>query len=79
MNVSCRWQDRVGTYTSFSGEVSDYSPYALVDARIQWEARRYTLYAEANNLLDNCSYVDFGNVEQPGLWLIGGIKIRLKP
>ena len=79
MNVSCRWQDRVGTYTSFSGEVSDYSPYALVDARIQWEARRYTLYAEANNLLDNRSYVDFGNVEQPGLWLIGGIKIRLKP
>ena len=77
MSLSCRWQERVGSYTSFRGEVCDYSPYALVDARMQWEAPRYTLFAEANNLLDNRSYVDYGNVQQPGLWLIAGVKIRL--
>ena len=72
-----RWQDRYGTYTDFAGRVCDYRPYALVDARIYWTASRYTLYAEANNLLDNRRYVDFGNVPQPGLWLIGGIKFTL--
>ena len=77
MGLSCRWQDRVGSYTNFSDEICDYRPYALVDARVQWEAPRYTLYVEANNLLDNRSYVDFGNVQQPGLWLIGGVKIQL--
>jgi iron complex outermembrane receptor protein len=77
MGLSCRWQDRVGSYTNFSDEICDYRHYSLVDARVQWEAPRYTLYVEANNLLDNRSYVDFGNVQQPGLWLIGGVKIQL--
>ena len=74
--LNLRWQDRYGTYTDFEGQVNEYRPYALVDARLQWTAPRFTLYAEANNLLDNRSYVDFGNVPQPGLWLVGGITIH---
>ncbi len=77
LTLNARWQDRQGTYTDFKGHVNDYRPYALVDARLQWAAPRHTLYVEANNLLDNRSYVDYGNVPQPGLWLVGGIKLSV--
>ena len=77
MRLNCRWQDRVGAYTSFDGTLCDYRPYALVDARIQKKTQRYTVYVEANNLFDNRSYVDFGNVQQPGLWVVTGLKLYL--
>jgi iron complex outermembrane receptor protein len=71
-----RWQDRVGTYTDFQGAVHDYKPFGLMDARLSWNARTYSVYAEANNLLDNHNYVDYGNVPQPGCWFIVGCKLR---
>ena len=74
LTLSYRWQDRMGKYTTFTGDVCDYKPFALVDARLQWQTPRYTLYAEANNLFDNRHYVDFGNVPQPGIWFIAGLK-----
>ena len=77
MRLNFRWQDRVGAYTSFDGTLCDYRPYALVDARIQKQTQRYMVYVEANNLFDNRSYVDFGNVQQPGLWVVTGLKIYL--
>lgn len=68
-----RWQDRVGTYTDFQNQVNDYRPFALVDARLCWkEDRKYMFYAEANNLLNNKDYVDYGNVPQPGAWIVVG-------
>ena len=77
LTLNARWQDRVGSYTTFSGDVCDYKPYALVDARLQWQTQRCTLYAEVNNLFDNRHYVDYGNVPQPGIWLVGGVKYHL--
>ena len=76
LGANLRWQDRVGQYTTFSGEVQDYKPYALVDARLTWHQPKYKLYLEANNLLDK-DYVDYGHVEQPGRWIISGFQIRL--
>ena len=76
-HVGLRWQDRVGTYTTFEGTVEDYRPYALMDARLSWTSQRSTVYAEVNNLLDNRSYVDFGNVKQPGAWFVIGVRHRL--
>ena len=76
LGVNLRWQDRVGQYTDFDGKVNDYEPYALVDTRITWQEAKYKLYLEANNLLDT-SYHDYGLVEQPGRWIIAGIKISL--
>jgi iron complex outermembrane receptor protein len=66
-----RFQDRMGTYTDTSGQVQNYHPYSVVDARLTWQADAFTLYAEANNLL-NHHYVDYGNVPQPGIWLMAG-------
>ena len=75
-DVNMRWQDRVGQYTDFAGQVHDYEPYALIDARLAWTEPKWKVYVEANNLLDK-SYVDYGHVEQPGRWLIAGFSIQL--
>ena len=71
LGLDCRWQDRVGSYTDFDGQVYDYQPYAVVDARLTWTERMWKVYVEANNLLDT-NYRDFGLVEQPGRWIIAG-------
>ena len=76
LGVNFRWQDRVGQYTDFDGITHKYEPYALVDTRLTWQEPKYKLYLEANNLFDT-SYHDYGLVEQPGRWLIAGIKISL--
>ena len=76
LGVTCRWQDRVGSYTDFDSCVHDYQPYFLTDARLTWKQRQWKVYLEANNLFD-VSYHDYGLVEQPGRWIIGGVAISL--
>jgi iron complex outermembrane receptor protein len=34
------------------------------------------LYLEANNLFDK-TYVDYGNVPQPGVWVVAGFAIKI--
>ena len=74
--IYLRWQDRVGSYTDFSGAVCDYRPFALVDARLSWNETAYSLYAEVNNVLNKRNYVDYGNVPQPGTWVVVGYRFR---
>ncbi len=80
LNVSYRWQDRVGNYEAFEvgrslGQRS-YEPYSLLDARLTWESARWRIFLEANNLL-NDRYFDHGNIPQPGLWLRTGLSFRI--
>ena len=75
-NLSYRMQDRTGTYTNADGEITDYKPYGIVDARLSWNADSFTLYVEANNLLDK-TYADFGHIAQPGRWWMAGFSIQL--
>ena len=72
LGINFRWQDRVGQYTDFDGIIQDYKPYFLTDARITWQQAKWKVYVEANNLFDT-DYRDFGNVPQPGRWLVAGI------
>ena len=76
LGASFRWQDRVGSYTDFDGNVCDYTPYTLVDTRLTWQEPTWKIYLEANNLFDT-HYHDYGLVPQPGRWIIGGFNIRL--
>ncbi len=76
LGMVVRWQDRIGSYTDFDGNVCDYRPYCLTDARLTWKMRTWKLYVEANNLF-NTSYHDYGLVEQPGRWLIAGLSLHL--
>ncbi len=76
LTLGYRWQDRMGQYTTIDGEVKDYRPYSVVDARLAWKKDTYSIYVEGNNLTSH-RYVDYGNVPQPGCWIISGLKVFL--
>ena len=76
LTVNYRWQDRMGSYTDTNGQIQSYHPYSIVDCRLAWNADTYSLYMEANNLFSK-KYVDYGNVPQPGTWLMAGFKYNL--
>ena len=73
LTLGYRWQDRMGQYTTIDGEVKDYHPYSVVDARLSWTKDSYSIYIEGDNLTGH-RYVDYGNVPQPGCWITGGLK-----
>ena len=73
LSVMYRFQDRMGSYTTVDGEVKNYHPYSVVDARLSWNADTYSIYIETNNLTSK-RYVDYGNVPQPGCWVMAGAR-----
>ena len=75
-SVKYRLQKRAGSYTTNEGVVMPYHTYDIVDTRLAWSTDSYSLYVEANNLLGR-HYVDYGNVQQPGTWLMIGAKYHL--
>lgn len=75
MSWDFRWQDRVGSYLS-EGKLVPYHPYAMLDAKLQWEAPRYQLYVQATNIT-NHRYYDLGSVPQPGIWIMAGARLKL--
>ena len=64
--LSYRWSDRTG---------SGNSSYGILDARLSWEGKRFTLYADADNVLDT-QYTDFSYIPQPGIWITGGFSLK---
>ena len=76
MSWDFRWQERVGSYIN-AGKLVPYRPYAMLDAKLQWDAPHYQLYVQATNLT-NRRYYDLGSVPQPGLWIMASMRIRLK-
>ncbi|HJD92711.1 TonB-dependent receptor plug domain-containing protein, partial [Bacteroides coprosuis] len=81
LNWAFRWQDRMGDYIDFGntnhpeGILTSYPSFALLDLKVQWTESKYTIFAEANNLLDR-TYFDLGNIPQPGFWFKTGIKCK---
>ncbi|MBR1652908.1 MAG: TonB-dependent receptor [Alloprevotella sp.] len=78
---SLRLQRREGAYLLYqggvsTGELTPYGTHAILDGRLQWRAPRYELFVEAQNLTAT-RYYDLGNVRQPGLFLLAGVKVRL--
>jgi iron complex outermembrane receptor protein len=79
-NWKLSYQDRNGTYTKWQGsnyglEVP-YTPVWLLDGRLYWQKRGTNIYLEGSNLL-NKRYVDYANVEQPGIWFKTGIIFQI--
>lgn len=75
MSWDFRWQERVGSYVS-DGKLIGYHPYAMLDAKMQWDSPRYQLFVQATNIT-NHRYYDLGSVPQPGIWVMAGARFRL--
>ena len=52
------------------------TPYSLLDAKLGYDFPHLNLYLRANNLL-NRTWYDFGDIPQPGLWLMVGVSCKL--
>lgn len=71
-----RWQDRVGSYLS-GNKLVDYHPYAMLDAKLLWDATQYQIYVQATNIT-NHRYYDIAAVPQPGIWIMAGARLKLQ-
>ena len=76
-----RWQDRMGNYLLYengqsAGRFVPYNPYTILDLKLRWKTHLYELWAEGTNLT-NQTYYDLGNIPQPGLMIIGGVRVKL--
>lgn len=77
-NVSYRYNDRMGSYIDYNelhestGELVDYNPYSVIDAKLTYRVGAYQFYVEMNNIFD-VETIDLGNVPQPGRWISGGL------
>ena len=76
LTLKYRFQVRRGTFTDANGNVRGYAPYAVTDARASWNADAWKLYVEANNLFDK-TYYDFGQIPQPGIWVMAGLAVNV--
>ena len=76
VRIGYRYQDRMGSYTDTQGTVKNYHPYSVVDGKVTWKEDTFSIYIKGNNLTGH-RYVDYGNVPQPGAWMIAGVKIAL--
>lgn len=80
LTMKYRWQERTGTFARQGADgqalVSGFKPYGIVDARLAWNADKYKLFVEANNLF-NTTYYDFGSLKQPSIWVMAGASINI--
>lgn len=77
LGLNYRFQQRMGSYIDKENAKHDYAGYGVLDARLSWNAPRWSLYVAGNNLL-NKRYVDYGNVPQPGIWVMSGISVTIE-
>ncbi len=80
-NLSAFWSgsynERAGQYSDFTtGNLVDYSPYFMLNARLLWDTSHYAIFGDLNNIL-NEKYADFGGLIQPGININLGVRIKL--
>ena len=81
-NLNASWtftlQKRNGFYTDFaSGLETEYETVALLNLKLSYSIKQFEINLTASNLL-NRQYYDIGNVLQPGIWLVAGVKWQMK-
>ncbi len=81
-NIEAQWdfrlKNRNGSFEKYeggktTGVLTPFGTYAVLDLKVQWQHKDCSVYVQASNLT-NHKYYDLANVEQPGLWLMGGVK-----
>ena len=76
LGLNYRLLHRMGGYIDTNNQRHNYATYGILDARLSWNTSKWTAFASANNLL-NRTYVDYGNVPQPGTWITAGVSIQM--
>ena len=76
LGLNYRLLHRMGGYIDTNNQRHNYATYGILDARLSWNTSKWTAFAAANNLL-NRTYVDYGNVPQPGTWITAGVSIQM--
>lgn len=76
LGLNYRLLHRMGGYIDTNNQRHNYATYGILDTRLSWNTSKWTAFAAANNLL-NRTYVDYGNVPQPGTWITAGISIQM--
>jgi iron complex outermembrane receptor protein len=54
------------------GEKTAYKPFSVLDVKVDYAMKHFRFFANANNIFDT-SFIDFGNVPQPGFWFTAGV------
>ena len=77
LNTTVSYQQREGGYIE-PGMITEtpYSDFILVDMKLSLNYSKSSLYLSCSNIFDT-DYRDFGNIEQPGRWIKGGVSIML--
>jgi len=76
LGLNYRLLHRMGGYIDTNNQRHNYATYGILDPRLSWNTGKWTAFAAANNLL-NRTYVDYGNVPQPGTWITAGVSIQM--
>lgn len=74
------YKQRIGNYIGYDFDndaytLTSYPDVFLVDARLSYSIKSFTLYGEISNILDN-EYIETGSISQPGRWIKGGLKYK---
>ena len=72
----CNYADREGSYADINKVIQPFKPYTLLETRFSWTDKKYSLYLDANNLLDK-KYEDYGGLVQPGRNFTIGCRVQL--
>lgn len=67
---------RVGTYTDLQGKPQAYAPVLLFNGGLEYDLWQLTFFAEGYNLL-NKEYCDYGGILQPGISIVGGVRLKM--
>jgi iron complex outermembrane receptor protein len=80
--LSAHWTaggfDRAGNYSDFvTGASTEFKAYFILDFRLQWQAEKYSVYCNINNL-SNTKYSDYTGLTQPGRNFTAGVRLRIE-
>jgi vitamin B12 transporter len=64
------------TLTARYCERINYKSYTVMDARLNFKQKHYSIYADGANLF-NVQYIESGAVPMPGTWLTLGLKVQM--
>lgn len=72
------YQDRNGTFSAYSNGTSretPYEPFWLIDWKLSRQYPKFDIHLTINNIFDK-TYIDLGNIPQPGRWIKAGISVK---